>query len=302
VLEDDAWPIDNRLPLVWPEPKRIAYQVRIENADTASVLRNLLKSLGETYQGTLNGQTDLLAAESDGLHALGSDARNQILFAPAGTEGTLPPGLLNAEAHPLNAGLNWNGLTVRGGVLPRQLGPGETPLVWLGGTPLIWLRERTDGRDLVFNFSLRESNALKLPATVLLIGRFVNQLRDVKPGYESANFELGQRVNAALPADAQEVLINGESVAPTPRLTLNAPDRPGPITITVDGEPLLRGAAHFADVREADLSRADKLSELATLRRELAETNSETDAHQLWWVLLLTGVLLGSWHYAERGR
>ncbi|MBC2594408.1 hypothetical protein H5P28_09080 [Ruficoccus amylovorans] len=302
VLEDDAWPIDNRLPLVWPEPMRIAYLVQTGDPAQSTALRALFKSLGETYHGTLEGRTDLLVAESSDLNHLPGDIVHQVLFAPTTETSTLPAGAISVEDHPLNEGLNWNTLTVRGGVTPAQLGPGETPLVWLGGTPLIWTREHPQGRDLVFNFSLRDSNALKLPATVLLAGRFVEQLRDGKPGPRADNFELGQALSVSLPADIRDLRVNGEPAQASGHLRLNAPTRPGSLEVTADDTLLLRGAAHFADIREADLRGAAAYSDITDTERRLITMNSEADAWQLWWVLLLTGVMLAGWHYAERGR
>ncbi len=302
VLEDDRWPLDNRLPLVWPEPKRIAYLVNTEDEDQTQTLRNLLKSLGETYRGTLNGRTDLLITESATLQPAANDIPRQIIFAPPPKELVIPDGIISAEEHPLNRGLNWNSLTINGGTLPYELGAGETPLVWQGRTPLIWTRETNNSRDLVFNFSLRNSNALKLPATVLLIGRFVEQLREEKSGFEARNFELGERVVVSLPADAEAVKVNGETVDADGRLILTAPTRPGPLNVTVAGETLLRGSSHFADVREADLRGAKAYSNVDEVQRNLIEMNSEESAYESGWILLLAGIMLAGWHYAERGR
>ena len=63
---------------------------------------------------------------------------------------------------------------------------------------------------------------------------------------------------------------------------------------------LLRGAAHFADTREADLSQAASRSDLAGIEQSLIEQHSEQDANWPLWLLLLLAVLLASWYFINR--
>lgn len=302
VLEDDPWMVDNRLPLVLPEAKGVAYQEDFKSKDTASTIRSLFQVIDETFRGTLAGKTDILVTESSDLQHSPGAAPNQILFLRAGESIKAPQGLISREDHPLNEGLNWNGLAVKGGNLAYTLKPGETPLAWLGSIPLIWIRAHANGHDLVFNFQVERTNALKLPATLLLINRFVEQVRENKPGYFAANVELGEPLKLVLPEGIETIQINGQARDVTGSLTLKAPVRPGFLKASQGESPLLRVAYHFADVREADLSGARKQSTVDSAVRELTKTNSVEDALQTWWLFLFLGVLTGSWYYAERGR
>lgn len=219
----------------------------------------------------------------------------------ADTARRVPQGVISATLHPLNDGLNWNSLSPYADVHPHTLAADETPLLWLGSTPLIWLKGNAG--DLIFNLSPQTSNLLHLPATVLLINRHVEQLRRNKPLFEALNVELGEPLRISLPAGAGRLNFNGETIeAVSNPLFLQAPTRPAHFSLQAGSAALLEGAAHFADVREADLRNAASTSDLKQLKAELIETNSEADAFEAWWLLLLAAALLASWHYAERGR
>lgn len=332
VLEEDAWPLDNRLPFVLPERKHLSY--RIEAGAQTDELERLLQSLPDTTRADdatrpdllvsvaaaqqdapadqtaaqQGGPADEIAAQQNGLTNTAASPSptvgvSRIVFAPAQSGHALPTGPLSATLHPLNEGLNWNSLALHGDVKAHELLANQTPLLWLGGTPLIWISEHATGRDLEFNFSLSASNALKLPATVLLINRFAEELRSRKPHYEALNSELGQQLRLSLPAGAADVRLNGTPLpGASAQRVINAPHRPEFFSVSVNSETLLNGAAHFADVREADLRHAASRADTTALKRTLTETNSEADALQAWWLLLLAAALLASWHYAERGR
>lgn len=301
VLEEDAWAVDNRLPFVVPEAKPLRY--RIDTESEWAPLHSLLRSLGNATEAGEAEPVDLYLTESASLQRTHNSAPAQIFFAAAQKEPqALPSGQLSANEHPLNEGLNWNSLALYGNVIPHTLTPGETPLVWLGSTPLIWLRKQAGGSDLVFNFSLQASNALKLPATVLLLHRFAEKAREAKPGYEAINAELGQLLRVSLPPSAQTIRMGAKPLQTSNPLALHAPVRPAFFDVSADDSPLLNAAAHFADIREADFRHAAPFSDLTDLKHHLIDINSEAGALSAWWLLLLTALLLASWHYAERGR
>ena len=80
-------------------------------------------------------------------------------------------GRLISDNHPIINHLNWEPLIVRRSLqIPRL--EGDTVLLWQDERPLIMLREDSTQKKLLFNFDLKGSNALKLPAFILLIHRF----------------------------------------------------------------------------------------------------------------------------------
>ncbi|WOO39716.1 BatA domain-containing protein [Rubellicoccus peritrichatus] len=305
ILESDAWSIDDRMPVVWPEPKRLAYILDVSDENLANQFRSLTRSVPEVYQGTISGTTDLLVRGTENLIRQTLDIPFQVLYySPADSleDSSLLGGQIAVEEHPLMQGLNWNGLLASSSGLDYKLGPNEEPLLWAGERPLIWIRKTNTGSDLVVNFDLEKSNAFKLPAFVLLFHRFAELARTDKPVFQRLNLETGQDVSVTLPDAADVVTLNGEVVSASSVHFMEAPDRPAWLDIHVDDKPLLLAATHFADVREADLRQAESHNNLDLLSRDLIEAQSEDDFLFPFWVLLLTGVMLASWNYAERGR
>lgn len=90
---------------------------------------------------------------------------------------------MTAERHPLTDGLNWSGLLVPG---TGSMAPGEnaTMLLWRENTPLAWLEEGA----LFLNWSWEDSNADRLPATVLMVRRFMEAVQARVPGVTTATF------------------------------------------------------------------------------------------------------------------
>src|SRR5206468_12240541 len=115
--------------------------------------------------------------------------------APLSTEPIAP------ERDPLVAGLNWQGWFGTGpyGFAPA---PGDTPLLWQGRWPLMFVRAApaetasgkpaavaNSGRKLMLAFDWSTSNAARLPATVLLVRRFLETERDAQQASYAANFD-----------------------------------------------------------------------------------------------------------------
>ena len=80
-----------------------------------------------------------------------------------------------------------------------------------------------------------------------------------------------------------------------------APAEPGFFDIRRDEETLFEGAAHFADVREGDLSRAASREPGDDVVRDAVLMNSLPDPLASLWLLLLMGVAASAWMLQERG-
>jgi hypothetical protein len=83
---------------------------------------------------------------------------------------------------------------------------------------------------------------------------------------------------------------------------LRAPEEPAFFKVRQGGRTVLTAAAAFRDAREADFSKAVTQREVETVREALSERHSQADGHWRLWVLVLLGLLLGSWLLAGKAR
>ncbi|MCB1066333.1 MAG: hypothetical protein KDN20_25870, partial [Verrucomicrobiae bacterium] len=200
--------------------------------------------------------------------------------------------------------------------IPRE--DDDTILVWQGDRALIFLRTTEGVRQLCFNFDLATSNAPRIPAFIVLLHRFVADLREQKIIVEAENFEINQPLSVAY-ATGEEIPTeltktettvflaqnsSGTETIPLARARLmRAPDKPGFFEIRQGNETpglLLQAAAHFADTREADLRLAATRSDLDGVEGSLVQQHTERDANWPLWLLILLAVLLASWYYINR--
>ncbi|MEM1296391.1 MAG: hypothetical protein AAGH89_13570, partial [Verrucomicrobiota bacterium] len=220
-------------------------------------------------------------------------------------------GRLIAENHPLIEHLNWEPLVVRRSLqIPRL--DSDTVLLWQDTSPLIMLREQNGIKQLLFNFDLAGSNALKLPAFIVLIHRFAEQIRQIKPVLERKVLETGQPLNLTIaetdvPAALTMVFRswdgnnNFESEIPLEDAArVTAPIYPGYLTVRNGDEKILEASTFFADTREADLSKAATENRLAEAGSSLVERHTEQDMNWSLWVLLFSLTLIASWIWIAR--
>jgi len=282
VLRGDALTVDDRLPLIAPQPKQL-----IVHADgDVPFFDKLLASIPQVTRGAPADVT-LTTGEPRG-------PAIRLLHEPAApTE--IPPGALVAENHPLLEGLNWQGLIVRAAqTFPAMTG--DDVLLWQGARPLVFLR----AGQLFVNFDLAHSNAEKWPAFVVLLARYLETVRAQKVAFEARNVELNQLLALAVHAGGEDVSLDTTRVPPLQAPLLRAPAVPGFFVVNQGTTTLLHAAAHFADTREADLRTCGARDDLAGQTATLVTRNSRTDF--LWpvWTLLLAGLLAGSWATGRR--
>ena len=193
-----------------------------------------------------------------------------------------------AENNPLTAGLSWNGL------LCKQTDPipakdGDEVLLWQGERPLVFLRGGRVNRALVVNFDVRQSNADRLPAFVVLLHRFLESIRAEKVAPERLNVETDQALTLASdPAQGPLKSSAGDYAA-------RAPSAPGFFEVTQGGRPLLTAAAYFSDAREADFRDAAAADTTSGDRAKLVEHNSQQDILWPLFALLLGAACLANW-------
>ncbi|MGC1480612.1 MAG: VWA domain-containing protein [Chthoniobacterales bacterium] len=267
-LPEDQFPVDNTLPIVRP----LAKELRIRwPAD--SQLAEYFARISDSFENTRRTpeQADLTLATYSTL-APTPVAPSSITFVtdPA-PPSSVAPGTITAENHPLVADLNWRSLLVRDSftVPPRE---GDEPLLWIADRPLVFLRDQA----LVINFDIRHSNAERLPAFVILLNRYAESLRQQRLAFHRENFELSQPL--AVDSDSRI-----------------SPSRPAFFQIAPDDIPLLDGASHFADPREADFADAATSSTISETQTALLTRNTEQDLLTPVWLLLLGAVTIGTW-------
>ena len=306
-LKPDAFTLDDELPVLRPQPKQLGLHLPINRDDGSAELGELFDKFADTQLVSAAG-ADVRVIVWPPSIALGTDQHACVFASPnQGEKAAWLRGQIVGETHPLTEGLNWQSLLVREGmIVPRD--DRDRVLLWQGERPLISLRRTQAGASQLFcHFDLITSNARKLPALAVLLHRFLQQVRHEKIALEIGNFDLRQRL---VVAHAQ-----AEKAAPLTLIThappdsveipvaqahlLRAPAQPGFFEVRQAGTLLLRGAGHFADAREADLSAAKPFQDLASLNTTQTDTVMESDPNWRLWLLILLAAMLGSWWWGR---
>lgn len=315
-LQPDEFSIDDNLPAVRPKPKPFAI-AKISPPDLDETFAQILGSFDGLVTPSEENPPDLALVAYDPLNPQPLPARAIVMNHHRGVAKNYLTGRIAAENHPLVNGLNWQGLISRQTPgIPRE--DDDTILVWQGDRALIFLRTTEGVRQLCFNFDLATSNAPRIPAFIVLLHRFVADLREQKIIVEAENFEINQPLSVAY-ATGEEIPTeltktettvflaqnsSGTETIPLARARLmRAPDKPGFFEIRQGNETpglLLQAAAHFADTREADLRLAATRSDLDGVEGSLVQQHTERDANWPLWLLILLAVLLASWYYINR--
>jgi len=308
-LSPDEFVLDDKLPLVRPVPRSLLAEVSGDD-ETAEFFRKVLASVdGVTLSSSPKAGLRVIRTADSGPLA-GKPAL--ILLPPLKPHDEALRVLrdpVTAERHPLVDGLNWQGWLSAG---PSSLGKSlpNTPLLWQGTAGLVWLAGSADAaRHLVLNFDWEASNAARLPATVLLLRRFVENVRDDQPASYTANFDTNAPIalsfreapdRAPVTMGFTSVVEMGKSfsrvLAAADRLELRAPATPGFLTIRRSDEILVRGAVQFADPRQSNFRRAESFLVNAPADAVgVRERNTKPDPLKLLWLALLGGLLFLSW-------
>ena len=286
VMDADAFPLDDVLPLVVPQTKELTFELHTHK-DLDPLIKKITTAESQLARDT-SGRPDFAFTSSPytrnrGLVFLHEEESTAKLFS----------GPIVAERHPLMTGLNWQGLLARATTTFATTNTDEV-LLWQGGRPLILLRNAEGARKLLFNFDVMHSNAERLPAFALLVHRFIESLRSETVAFERRNVELNQTLDIAA---SGPIALDGTTPVASP---FNAPDTPGFFAVQQDRKLLLEGATHFADVREGNFRDAVSKDNIQERSRVLARVNSRDDFLTPVWLVLLGGILLASWAVAER--
>jgi hypothetical protein len=307
-LQPDDFPLDDRIPLVLPQPKQLAVAFQ-GSEDIVNYLQPIVQLIRQTTPVAKGATPDLLF-DLGGNLGLTPSGTAAIYFGadPSGDAASEVHAHPAPEKHPLMDGLNWAGLLYHP-LPPAPPQRGDTTLLWDGGLPLITLRALPgQGQTLIFNFDPLHSNAAHLSAFVLLLDRFAEQTRLGKPAFARDNFPSGQALSLVLPPHAQGAKLeisplDEKAAAPPPATDLppnaaaqaRAPSPPSFFTVKVDDKLWLDGASQFPDPRESDFHDAASIPLEAHAQITREEAHSHTDALTPLWLLALLGALLASW-------
>ncbi|WP_050029815.1 BatA domain-containing protein [Verrucomicrobium sp. BvORR034] len=298
VLSGDQFTWDDRMPLQRPVERVVNLAFEASSAP-GGVMKKMLQALDGVAVAPVTQNPDLTVAElgnpvnTDAVQILGGGGENLPL------DGSYTV----AEDHPLTRDLNWMSLlTPR----PMELGLTERdePLLWKGGRPLALIRHDltatgTPVRRLLLAWDLSQSNAARHPALLVMLHRYVEQLRKAKREPWAGNFEAGQNLEVPAPLAASgaapAALTLRRDDGTRAEFTGRVPDGVGFFDLEEGGKTMIRGAIHFADTREADFREAAPLDTVDARRWEAALKQTEADPLTGLWVLLVLGCLLGAW-------
>jgi hypothetical protein len=292
-LEADGFVGDDAMPLQVPVERVLKVDFRLGGGD-AEVLRKMVEALPHV---TMGSGVDALTVAEMGTGAEGSAIQ---VVAGDGDRGKLDGAFTVAEDHAMTRGLNWMGLLTG---RPRELvlTAQDEPLLWKSDRVLAFLRSEVTtagkrSRRLVLNWDLAGSNAMRHPAVLVMLHRFVEEVRQAVNEPRAGNFEVGQKIHLAgsgafLSMGDKQIDFEGR-----------VPDEVGFFEVKQekDGELLVSGAARFADTREADFSESELID--TTKERQWAAVMKQTEADP-WtplWMLGVLGCLLGSWYQKPR--
>lgn len=313
----DAFDLDDRAAVLRPRPKTVRVSPPPEEAarpPEERLVTAMFSSLPGVALTANDAEADLLARRFNALNPE-LPPKPACLFVygdsdPAAGPAPLMTGAVLVERHPLTDGLNWQSLLCRESVSIPPLESDE-PLVWQGNRALVFLRGPERERRLCFNFDFPGSNARRLPATIVTLHRFLEETRRGMIAEEHLLAECGQALNpvADTGADAPPLTVvtefaSGkklERLLPVSQAGLTrAPDEPGFLEVRQGDRLLLRAAAHFADVREADFSKAETRADLREARAETLKRHTSEDAAWRVWVLVLLALIGAGWWFLSR--
>ena len=311
-LAPDKFTADDAAVIVRPKPCQLAVVLPADELTLPAdqqLYTTLFRAMPAVTVTADRAAADVVVAHYNPLDPALPDKPACIFVRDPRADAPVLKGTLIQERHPLADHLDWNPLLAEDalGIPPRE---GDDPIVWIGERPMIFLRGAEESRMLCFNFDLRKSNARRLPAFVLGIHRFLEDVRRRIVREEWRNVECNQRLRCPVELDdkAAPVTLTWKSgdaagsltVPPSQAALLSAPDAPALLELRQGDRLLLRAGSHFADVREADFTAAASRQDLEGVAAALVTRHSREDSTWRLWLGLLLAALAASWYFIQR--
>jgi len=297
VLDPDAFAFDDRLPVVIPSPKAMNY-TSAATGESGEFFKRVAERVPAMVPVPDSSTADLTVIS----RRLGQPVRESgsaiLFYAQQNAEGSFNPQPVAAEDHPLVKDINWQGL-LGGGPGPFEMTGQDRVLLWQDDRPLVLLREDEKKRILILNFDFEHSNAARLPSFVILLNRFIDLVRQEKAAGWQDNFETNQPLKLVTDVSLGPVDLfgpAGNEKREAGRMgAWRTPALPGFFEVKQKEVPLVGGAVHFGDPREADLSSASSAERLLDVSEEFLRKNTEADPLLPIWLLLASSALIFSW-------
>jgi len=295
--------------MLQPNPKKLAIYHSTET-NLANLSESMRNSFPNIVHSPANVDVDIILWDKldETIDSADSIVFNQVEGFP---ESYLEGNII-AEKHPLMDGLNWQSLLVKNVPTLEALEEDEV-LLWQGTRPLILLRYLSDQKQcLIFNFDIEHSNLNKTESAVVLLLRFVEQVRSKKISQEQLMTEVSQVLDIATHPVSTESPIQitttplAENVSVPASLTITqkrkmySPEIPSFYTIKQGEETLLTAANYFAYTREADFSQCEEGYVPASSNASAADRHTSEDHLWRYWICLALFAALASWHYTQK--
>ncbi|QIF04857.1 BatA domain-containing protein [Roseimicrobium sp. ORNL1] len=317
VLGGDRFKWDDRLPLQKPRPRVVDAEVRL-GGKAGDLWRKMLSATEQVnLRGTSSANAGTAATDASGtairqphlvVSELGTPLETAGIQFPveSGDAMQLDGAWTIAEEHPLVRDMNWMGLlTPR----PTELTVTEDdePLLWKGERVLAMVRRgRTADnkpiRRLLLAWDITQSNAPRHPAMLVMIHRFLEDVRQGMTEPWAGNFESGQQLAVAADESPEAPPLMLHHDGKVTRYEGRLPAMVGFFQVKQGDKALVSGAAQFADTREADFKLAKKVDTVEQRRWEAALKQTEADPLTALWVLLILACLLAAWAWRQSGR
>ncbi|MCB1225390.1 MAG: BatA domain-containing protein [Verrucomicrobiales bacterium] len=295
-LEEDAFTLDDWLPLRRAEPKQLTVAVDLPAA-SAAVMRRMLEAL-DGVQITSDAEAADVRVSELGRQSRGNGIQIAAsAVADGATEGgKLDPAPILPEADEWIAGLEWRNLLTPTSVL-QSWEEEDRVLLWKGDRPLALVREGMEAegrrsRRLILGWDLVASSAPRSAAMLVLLHRFLDDLRVGKPTFSAGTFDTDQELQVAAESEESLVLEGAEMSSPFQGRT---PVEAGFFKVMAGEEMRLAGAAAFSDARESDFRAAETVDETAMPLQRVVWRNTDADPWAPLWLVMLVVLLLGSW-------
>jgi hypothetical protein len=311
ILSPDAFTLDDTLPLIIPQPKKLFIHAS-SYQPYEKLTSSITTGFGNTHSISEPEKADVQLITQTALTVL---SNNAICFNNASIKNApYLKGNIVAEKHPLMEGLNWQSMLIRD--VPSIPHTAEDQvLLWQGNRALIILRPIPDNKQcLIFNFDITLSNIDKSESSVVLLYRFLNDIRNAKPSHEQAITETSQPLDLIIPVITKEnpltleiQPLTGDKIITrtyNKKINLYAPAEPCYFHIkqgtSENQTDILTAANYFADTREADFSECKTDYLPASTNATAVFKHTSGDPYWQYWVLLILAALALAWHYANK--
>ncbi len=301
-LKGDDFKIDDTLPIIRPLKKQLNIHISV-TGEIQKFLNKMFITFNHLNINSSN-QPDLQFSEKKRFEE-NTTTTDAIVFLKDTQMGEQLLGNMVNNKHPLMEDLNFQALRVYISQ-PFKSKKNDQVLLWQGSHPLLFLRQNHKKKSLYVNFSLKYSNASRVPAFIILLHRFIEEATNNKVAKEKLNCELSQKLSVKTNANSNNIqFIDHRQTSDLKsfykeEVVIHAPHRPSYFKLHVDGKPLLEAACHFADANEANLSHANSGHHLIEKDSEIIFKNSSSDPFVKLWILLIMLCLMSDWFIRRR--